>query len=67
MKDNFVIGLVIGFMVGFVVMAHQTWDWPSSKQVGMTFIEMKNAIEDCEKSLPRDKSCKVTVLISEEN
>lgn len=67
MKDNFSIGLVIGFIIGFVVMAYQTWKWPSNNQIGMTFIEVKEAKELCEKSLPRDKQCKVIINFVEEN
>lgn len=65
--SKLLIGYFVGLFLGIIIMCHKTWGWPTDNQIGMTFIEVKEAKERCEKSLPRDKQCKIIVKFVEVN
>lgn len=61
MKEVF---LIVGFLVMFLVGSYTSWSDANDNMkelVGYDYAQLKELKEACEKQLPRDKFCKITV------
>lgn len=58
---DFINGLFLGAGIGLFVMGFQTWDWPTDKQTGFTYHQLKEMKTDCEKDLTRSENCIIVV------
>lgn len=63
------IGIILGFFVAFVIGNYTGWANQRDAMkalVGYNVIQLEELKETCEKQLPRDKFCKISVDVKPE-
>jgi len=56
-----VIGLVMILCILFASLLKESWYWPTDKQVGYTYQQLREMKAECEKDLPRSTECSIVV------
>lgn len=55
------LGIMIIVCILFISLLSESWDWPTDKQIGYTYSQLRQMKAECEKDLPRSTECSITV------